>query len=120
MNTPIDWKEQLAGAFNITQADNTEVASQQQQAEAETDPVKQQGRQMLDIVYERKGRRGKQATIVTGILCDDKALKTLASQLKQKLGVGGSARAGEILIQGDHREQLLALLQSMGFKARIV
>ena len=67
-----------------------------------------------------KGRGGKQATIVTGFVCDDEALKTVASQLKRSLGVGGSARGGEILIQGDRRQQVLDLLQGMGFKARVI
>lgn len=74
----------------------------------------------LDICYERKGRGGKQATIVCGFDCSDDELKEIASELKKKLATGGSARGGEILIQGDRRKDCLAALTAMGFKARIV
>ncbi|MDE5744201.1 MAG: translation initiation factor [Paramuribaculum sp.] len=74
----------------------------------------------LDIVFEKKGRAGKQATIVCGFDCDDNVLKDIASRLKKTLGCGGSARAGEILIQGDRRKDALAALTDMGFKARII
>ena len=73
-----------------------------------------------NIVLERKGRGGKQATIVTGFVLDDASLKQVASALKRSLGVGGSARGSEILIQGDFRQRVLDELTSMGFKARII
>ena len=71
-------------------------------------------------MLERKGRGGKQATIITGFTCDDEALKQVASTLKRALGVGGSARGGEILIQGDFRQRVLDELTALGFKARII
>ena len=74
----------------------------------------------LDIVFEKKGRAGKQATIVCGFDCDDDTLKDIASRLKKTLGCGGSVRAGEILIQGDRRKDVLSALTAMGFKARII
>ncbi|MCM1484148.1 MAG: translation initiation factor [Muribaculaceae bacterium] len=74
----------------------------------------------LDIFIERKGRGGKTATFVTGWTCSDAALLDIAAKLKQKLGTGGSARGGEILIQGDRRNDLLTMLKSMGYKARII
>ncbi|MDE5838859.1 MAG: translation initiation factor [Paramuribaculum sp.] len=74
----------------------------------------------LDIVFEKKGRAGKQATIVCGFECDDVTLKDIASKLKKTLGCGGSARDGEILIQGDRRQDTLKALAAMGFKARII
>lgn len=74
----------------------------------------------LDIVFEKKGRAGKQATIVCGFDCDDSTLKDIASKLKKTLGCGGSARDGEILIQGDRRQDTLKALTAMGFKARII
>lgn len=117
----IDWKEALGKAFNVSVPDEDTTAAQSGAAEpARGDALQQQGKQMLDIVLERKGRAGKQATIVTGFVCDDEALKQVASQLKRGLGVGGSARCGEILIQGDFRQRVLDQLTAMGFKARII
>lgn len=72
----------------------------------------------LLITYERKGRGGKQATIISGFECDDERLRDIASTLKQRLATGGSARGGEILVQGDRRADAAALLRSMGFKVK--
>ena len=71
----------------------------------------------LDIVYERKGRAGKCATIIT---LSDSEVEKLASELKRRLGTGGSARGGEILVQGDRRRDVLEFLVSKGYKARII
>lgn len=72
----------------------------------------------LLITYERKGRGGKQATIISGFECDDERLREIASTLKQRLATGGSARGGEILVQGDRRADTAAILRSMGFKVK--
>lgn len=74
----------------------------------------------LDIVLERKGRAGKSATIITGFTIGDDEIAALASKLKSRLGTGGSARGGEILIQGDRRQDVLQFLKSQGYKARII
>lgn len=79
---------------------------------------KQQGR--LDIEYDRKGRKGKPATIISGFTLSDEAVAEVARQLKQKLAVGGSSRGGEILLQGDKRREAAALLTSLGYKNRII
>jgi translation initiation factor 1 len=74
----------------------------------------------LDIIFERKGRGGKTATIITGFTVSDDQVSDIAARLKRKLGAGGSARGGEILIQGDRRNDVLKLLTDMGLKARII
>ncbi len=74
----------------------------------------------LDVIMEKKGRGGKTATIVTGFTVDDDEVARIASQLKTRLGAGGSSRGGEILIQGDRRKDVVAQLQKMGMKARII
>lgn len=76
----------------------------------------------LDIVFEKKGRGGKKATIVAGFsdTMSDDELQELASTLKRRLGAGGSARGGEILIQGDRRSDLLKALTDLGWKARVI
>ncbi len=118
MNTT-DWKDALANAFGRPVPDeNPPQDEPQQPADNDGDAVAQQGKTRLDIVLERKGRGGKQATIVTGFTVDDEALKQVASRLKRSLGVGGSARGGEILIQGDQRDKVMAHLRTMGFKVK--
>ena len=75
-------------------------------------PVVQDARQTerLDIIFEKKGRGGKTATIVSGFTISDNDVEELASEMKKKLGAGGSARGGEILIQGDRRDDVLKFL----------
>lgn len=116
----IDWKDALGKAFNVPVPDNNNTDPEPQDEPDKGDALQQQGKARLDILLERKGRAGKQATIVTGFTCDDEALKAVASRLKSSLGVGGSARGGEILIQGDFRQRVLDQLVAMGFKARII
>ena len=71
----------------------------------------------LNVVIEKKGRGGKPATIIEGFDIPDDEITALASRLKQKLGIGGSARGGEILLQGECRDKVITLLRSFGFKA---
>ena len=120
MNTT-DWKDALANAFGRPVPDENQPPEEPIEPDGGNgDAVQQQGKTRLDIVLERKGRGGKQATIVTGFVIDDDALKEVASRLKRSLGVGGSARGGEVLIQGDFRQRVLDELTAMGFKARII
>lgn len=72
----------------------------------------------LTLLYERKGRGGKQATIITGFEISDSELQDVAARIKKRLGTGGSARGGEILIQGDRRADLRSLLPQLGFKVK--
>ena len=69
-------------------------------------------------MVERKGRGGKTATIVAGFTVSDEAVAEIANQLKRRLGTGGSARGGEILIQGDRADAVVKALTDMGMKAR--
>ena len=59
-------------------------------------------------------------TLVTGFVGSDDDLKDLARSLKTKCGVGGSARGGEILIQGDFRQRVKDLLSAEGYNAKII
>ena len=72
----------------------------------------------LDVIVERKGRGGKVATIISGFTVSDAAVNDIASRLKRTLGTGGSARGGEILIQGDRADAVLKALAAMNLKAR--
>lgn len=110
-----DWKSALANLNLPSPTEDAEVIGSEV-TESTTKPSAQK----LDIVYERKGRAGKQATIVTGFTGTDEELLELAAILKKKLGTGGSARGGEILIQGDRRQDLLRMLTALGHRARII
>jgi translation initiation factor 1 len=74
---------------------------------------------VIRIRREVKGRGGKTVTVAAGFQLDDSGLKMLAAELKRRCGSGGSAKDGEILIQGDHRETVLGELQRRGFTAKL-
>lgn len=74
---------------------------------------------VLRIRREVKGRGGKTVTVVSGFQLDDDGLKQLTAELKRRCGTGGSAKDGEILIQGDHRETVLAALEKKGIVAKL-
>lgn len=116
----MDWKDKLGAAFGVEVPTSEEIAADKaaQEAVPRGDALQQQGNQVVHVVIERKGRAGKVATLIVDLLCDDVALKVLASELKQHLGVGGSARGCEILIQGDHRDRVMQLLRDKGFKVK--
>lgn len=73
-------------------------------------------RQKLRVTIERHHRGGKTVTLVRGFVGSVDDLQTLGKQLKSKCGTGGSAKDGEIIIQGDMKDKVVALLQSMGYK----
>ena len=71
--------------------------------------------QKLRLAMERAGRGGKTVTIVRGFIGSQEELEELCKTLKQKIGVGGSAKEGEIILQGDHRAKVAELLKSLGY-----
>ena len=107
--TEIDRKKRI-GVVYSTNPDYE--YSDDSQEEADTLPKNQQ---KLRLNMERAGRGGKTVTLVKGFVGSDKDITALCKLLKQKCGVGGSVKDGEIIIQGDHRQRLIEILKKEGF-----
>ena len=107
-----DWKKRLGVVFSTNPDFNYEEETVQQQEALE--PSKQN----LIVSIDRKGRGGKQVTLVTGFVGSADDLAELGRTLKVKCGVGGSAKDGEITIQGDFRDRVVTLLKDMGYRAK--
>ena len=109
-----DWKERL-GVVYSTNPDFKYTTLSDLESEPETlAPEKQK----LVVAIDRRSRGGKQVTLITGFVGTEEDLLALAKTLKTKCGVGGSAKDGQILIQGDFRDKVVALLTSMNYKAK--
>ncbi len=74
--------------------------------------------QVLRVQLETKHRAGKTVTIVLGFIGIEDDLVQLGKDLKNHCGTGGSAKDGEIILQGDHREKIKQWLQKKGYKTK--
>lgn len=88
-----------------------QCACSQQQALPKGDGIVRVGR-------ETKGRKGKGVTLISGLPLDEAALQTLAKQLKQRCGSGGTVKERVIEIQGDHRSVLVEELTKQGYRVK--
>ncbi|MFO7938619.1 MAG: translation initiation factor [Bacteroidales bacterium] len=105
-----DWKDKLGVVYSTNSQFDYNYNEQKEQ---ETLPPAQQ---KLYVSLDKKKRKGKAVTLIEGFVGNEDDLKALAKDLKTKCGVGGSAKEGEIIIQGDMRQKVMELLSQKGYK----
>lgn len=109
-----DWKSKLSDLL----AANPDMPAGEEPRDNAPEATKPAKKPRLDIILDRK-RAGKTATIIAGFDADAD-ISAIAARLKQRLGAGGSARGGEILIQGDRRNDVARILSDIGYPSRII
>lgn len=107
-----DWKKRLGVVYSTNPDFKYNTIEHQEEETPEP------SRQRLVVTIDRRNRGGKQVTLVKGFRGKSEDLAALGKALKVKCGVGGSAKDGEITVQGDLRDKVTALLQEMGYNAK--
>lgn len=105
-----DWKSRLGVVYST----NPDYKYEEEDNDEQQDTLPPE-KQKLTVSIDRRKRAGKQVTLVSGFTGSDDDLAALAKILKQKCGVGGSAKDGEILIQGDFRDKVVEILKKEGY-----
>jgi translation initiation factor 1 len=107
-----DWKERLGVVYST----NSDFQyDKEDHVDHQTLPNNQQN---LKVWLDRKQRKGKVVTLITGFIGTDDDLKALGKLLKTKCGVGGTAKDGEILIQGDFANKVVSILEQESYKVK--
>lgn len=110
-----DWKDRL----NVVYSTNPDFKFDTDESE-EIETV-EKSKQALRISLDKRNRKGKAVTLITGFIGSFDDAEALGKMLKVKCGVGGSVKDGEIIIQGDFRTKILEILQKDGYaKSRII
>jgi translation initiation factor 1 len=82
-------------------------------------PASKSGDGIVRVSRDRKGRRGKTVTVVSGLPGGDAALAESTASLKRLCGTGGTVADGNVEIQGDHRERVAARLTELGHRVKL-
>ncbi len=104
-----DWKKRIGVLYS------TNKDFQYDYDEEEIVETIAKDKQNLRVSIDRSHRKGKEVTLVKGFIGRDEDIDALHKELKKKLGIGGSAKDGEIILQGNHVTKLIELLKSMGY-----
>ncbi len=107
-----DWKKRLSVVYSTNPDFEYETEEEQ---EPETLPAKEQ---KLKVSLDKKGRKGKQVSLITGFVGTSDDLKKLEKLLKTKCGVGGSSKNSEIIIQGNFVDKIKKILSDLGYYAK--
>lgn len=109
-----DWKDRL----NVVYSTNKDFKYERDEVE-ETETLAA-NKQTLKVSIDKKKRKGKSVTLVEGFVGSDADLLEIAKTLKTKCGVGGSAKEGEIIIQGEFKQKVADILSTLGYKVKLV
>jgi len=104
-----DWKKRLGVVYSTNQEFQYNDEGKEQE---DTLPP---GQQKLYVSLDKKNRKGKAVTLVEGFFGSAEDMKELGKELKSKCGTGGSAKDGEIIIQGDFRDRVISMLKEKGY-----
>ncbi len=98
--------------INVVYSTNPDFSYEEEFDEKETID---NNHQELKVLIDRKQRKGKSVTIISGFIGTNDDLNDLAKTLKSKCGVGGSCKEDEIIIQGELKDKVFDLLISLGY-----
>ena len=104
-----DWKDRLNVVYSTNPDFNYDMDDDQEQVTLD------KNKQNLRVSLDRKNRGGKVVTLITGFVGTENDQKELGKMLKSKCGVGGSAKDGEIIVQGDFKQIVIDLLIKEGY-----
>lgn len=104
-----DWKDRLNVVYSTNPDYNYNIEDDQEQE------ILDKNKQNLRVSLDKKNRGGKVVTLITGFIGTDNDMKELGKMLKSKCGVGGSAKDGEIIVQGDFKQKVIELLIKDGY-----
>ena len=109
-----DWKDRLGMVYST----NPDFKFDREEEEQSETPAP--GKQDLRVQLDKKKRKGKSVTLVTGFVGGEEDLKSLGKLLKTKCGVGGMVKDGEILVQGDFCNKIMDILKKEGYTVKRV
>ena len=104
-------KKSKKNRINVVYSTNPNFEYEEEFDEVSSIPFSEQN---LYLLVDRKNRGGKTVTLIEGFTGSDEDARDLAKKLKQKCGVGGGFKQGEIYVQGDHRNKVQQFLKDLG------